>query len=248
MVDNLGIYNSQVDSEYDINKDIEQGTQFKQFGQNMYSANEHTFLQESSAPEWGSIADAYNDNNSTKKRGLLEGMGMTPEHVQFNNMVSQYATAHNAYTSNILRNRPTNESRQAAETALLVQQDNVISAANQIGANLRDVNVSQWKINNALNNTQENIHMKLRDLAAQKNGLNELNNKYDDTTVHGAMETSALNMNSMYYHVFVYLAIAVTLLAFVFNLMVNPTASVLNATFVLGALFAVYIISKYFVN
>lgn len=245
MVDNLGIYNSQVDSEYDINQHIQQGAQF---GQNIYSANEHTFLQESSAPEWGSIADAYNGDNSVKKRGILEGMAMTPEHVQFNNMVSQYATAHNAYTSNILRNSPTDASRQAAETALLAQQNNVMSAANQIGARWQDANVSRWKLDNALNNTQANMHKKLRELAAQKNKFNNLNNKYDDTSVHGAMETSALMMNSMYYHVFVYLAIAATLIAFVFNLMVNPNASVLNATFVLGGLFAVYIISKYFVN
>ena len=248
MVDNLGIYNSQADSEYDINQHIQQGSQFKQFGQNMYSANGDTFLQESSGPEWGSIADASNDDNSIKKRGMLEGMAMTPEHVEFNNMVSQYATAHNAYTSNILRNSPTDASRQAAETALLAQQNNVMSAANQIGARWQDANVSRWKIENALNNTQTNMNKKLRHLAAQKNKFNNLNNKYDDTTVHGAMETSALNMNSMYYHVFVYLAIAATLLAFVFNLMVNPNASVLNATFVLGALFAVYIISKYFIN
>jgi hypothetical protein len=390
MFENLGIYNSQVDSEYDINKDIEQGAQFKQFGQNMYSANEHTFLQESSAPEWGSIADAYNGDNSTKKRGIVEGMTMSQNQINFNNMVSQYARDYKTYVSTYLNkpqeylkvryvkvtannngdclqisqivvnafvngsvinvaprgtataspswenqtlsrtpidgtqaarpypeiyhsvcsqgtfweldlgqdypvteivyyNRgdccqsravgmnlqlkandgtvhqpitltadlkqvfnPSGTSydrlRKAAEDALLIQKNNILAVAEQINNDVQLNNATRAELMNAFNGTQRDIHIKLRDLAAQKNGLHELNNKYDDTTVHGAMETSALNMNSMYYHVFVYLAIAVTLLAFVFNLMVNPNASVLNATFVLGGLFAVYIISKYFIN
>jgi hypothetical protein len=391
MFENLGIYNSQVDSEYDINKDIEQGAQFKQFGQNMYSANEHTFLQESSAPEWGSISDASNDNNSTKKRSLLEGMTMSQNQINFNNMVSQYARDYKTYASTFLNKPPEylnvryvkviannngdciqisqivvnsivngasvnvaprgtvtaspswenqtqpqkaidgrqaarpypdiyhavcseggtfweldlgqdypvteivyynrgdccqsravgmklqlkanngtvhqpitltadlkqvfnpsgtsyDRLRKAAEDALLIQKNNILAAAEQINSDVQLNNTTRAELMNAFDGTQRDMHMKLRDLAAQKNGLHELNNKYDDTTVRGAMETSELNMTSMYYHVFVYLAIAATLIAFVFNLMVNPDASVVNATFVLGALFAVYIISKYFIN
>ena len=65
-------------------------------------------------------------------------------------------------------------------------------------------------------------------------------------TINGSIETSALKMTSMYYHYFVYFIIAVTLLAFTFNIMVNPNANVMNAIFVVGALLLVFVISRKF--
>jgi hypothetical protein len=391
MFENLGIYNSQAESEYDINKHIEQGAQFKQLGQMVSSANEHTFLQESSGSEWGSLVDAYNGENSTKKRGIFEGLTMSENQVQFNNLVSQYATNYKTYISRFLNrqpeplnvryvkvtsnnnndclqisqivvnaiingaivnvaprgtvtasptwqnetqpqkaidgtaearvypdiyhsvcdqatfweldlgrdypvteiiyyNRSTNsqradgmklqlkanngtnyqpitltgdlkqifnpsiigssygDSRKAAEDALLIKKNNILSAANQINKDVQQSNESRSRIHNSLYDTQANMREDLNELALQKIINQDLADNYDNTTVIGAMESSALNMNSMYYHVFVYLIIAVTLLAFVFNLMVNPNANVLNAMYVLGALFVVYMISRYFVN
>jgi len=70
--------------------------------------------------------------------------------------------------------------------------------------------------------------------------------KLKTETIRGKIETSALRMNSMYYHYFVYFIIAVTLLSFTFNIMVNPNANVMNAMFVVGALLLVFFISRKF--
>jgi hypothetical protein len=70
--------------------------------------------------------------------------------------------------------------------------------------------------------------------------------KLKTETIRGKIETSALVMNSMYYHYFVYFIITVTLLSFTFNIMVNPNANVMNAMFVVGALLLVFFISRKF--
>ena len=72
----------------------------------------------------------------------------------------------------------------------------------------------------------------------------ETGNKYDKDTVAGIIETSQLNMTSMYYHLFVYLASAITLIAFTLNLMANPNANAMQALYVVGALFVVFFISQ----
>lgn len=248
MVDNLGIYNSQVESDYDINKHIEQGVQFKDFGKNFYSANEYKFLQESTAPEWQSIVDTCNGENSTKKRGIIEGLTGTVEQANFNTLVSQYARDYNTYTSTLLKNPPTDASRRAAEAALFTQKTNIVSAATHLNTNLQQIILKSPDLNRALYLTNTGLSNNLSDLVDKKYQLDEQIDKYDDDSVNGALESTELNMTSMHYHVFVYLIIVVTLIAFIFNLMVNPNANVLNAIFVVGALLMVYIISKYFVN
>jgi len=65
-------------------------------------------------------------------------------------------------------------------------------------------------------------------------------------TINGVIETSTLKMTSMYFHYIVYFIIAVTLLAFTFNTIVNPDANVMNAIFVMGALLLVFFISRKF--
>ena len=331
MVDNLGIYNSHVDSDYDINKHIEQGVQFKQYGKNIYQANEHNFLQESSSPDWGSVVDAYNGDNSVKKRGLIEGMAMTEDQANFNNLVSQYAVANKTYISTFLNqphkkyndlgcwkdtrdraitgpprqyghtpdscyaqakargsdvfalqhggwcvtNNPgddykrhgaktgvcpergknwTNhvysvnnitydDSRKLAEADLLIKKNNIMTAADKINNEMLYNNTTQTKLLNAYNDNKPKLHNALEELNKEKNNRK----KYDFDTVNGSIESSELKMNSMYYHIFVYLVVAATLLAFIFNIMINPEANVMNAIYVLGALFVVYFISRYYV-
>jgi hypothetical protein len=336
MVDNLGIYNSQVESDYDINKHIEQGVHFKQFKKDSYSETEYKFLQESTAPEWGSIVDTSNDENSTKKKEIIEGMTMSQTQVNFNNMVSQYASDYNTYISTYL-NKPQNKyndlgcwkdtadraltgppqvyghtvdscydfakkngsstfalqdsgwcvtsnpndkydkygrsesdtcpplgggwtnhvynvdtsydrSRKAAEAALLIQKNNILAVAKQINSEVQLNNATRAELMNVFNGTQQDMRFNLNELNVHKKKIEEMRENYDLESINGAMETTELNMNSMYYHVFVYMLIALTLFAYIFNLLVNPNANVLNAIFVLGSLSMVYIISKYFVN
>ena len=245
MVDNLGIYNSHVNSNYDINKHIEQGVQFKQYGKNIYPANKHIFLQESSSKEWGSVADAYNGDNSVIKRGVIEGMTMSEDQVQFNNLVSQYANDYKIYVSTFLNQPKTanyDENRQAAEDALLIQKNNIISLSNQLNIDAEESMNSLVNLSDMYNNAQTEMQLKSNDI----NNYRDNQKEYDNVSVDGALEYTALQMNSNYYHVFVYLLVAATLLGFIFNLMMNPEANVLYAIYVLGALFVVYFISRYY--
>jgi hypothetical protein len=476
MVDNLGIYNSEANSEYDLNKHIQQGLEFKQFGQDSDSEDEYKLLQVSTASEWGSIVDTFNDENSTQTKGIIEGMSMSQNQVNFNNMVSQYArdyktyvstylntlpqpqnvryiritpnangdfiqiskfvvnafvngslinvaprgtcTAANAYRGTAANNpikvnggnyysasasrnnwwqldlgqdynvaeviyfnregglqkralgmqiqlkakngtvhqpitltaglkqvfnastnpatfKPTSiidlgcwkesnkiralnnykgrvsnvnectkkaiadgatifatqyggecwlpragdkydkygkktgpcpplggpwtnhvykvesaydRNRKAAEASLLIQKNNILTAANRINNDVKLSNATRAKLLNAFHGTEQNMRFNLNELDKSKKKIKEISDKYDLESINGAMETTELNMTSMYYHVFVYMAIVITLIAFIFNLMVNPNANVLNAIYVLVALSMVYIVSKYFVN
>ena len=478
MVDNLGIYNSEANSEYDLNKHIQQGLEFKQFGQDSDSEDEYKLLQVSTASEWGSIVDTCNGENSTQKRNIVEGLTMSQNQVNFNNMVSQYArdykiyvstylntlpqpqnvryiritpnangdyiqiskfvvnafvngtlinvaprgtcTAANAYRGTAANNpikvnggnyysasasrnnwwqldlgqdynvdeviyfnrqgglkkralgmqiqlkandetvhppitltaelkqifnsstnastfKPQNKyndlgcwkdtgdraltgppqvyghtvdscgalakerdsstfalqdggwcttsnpndeydkhgrsesntcpplggpwtnhvylvdttydkSRKAAEAALLIQKNNILTAANRINNDVQLNNATRAKLLYAFQGTEQNMRFNLNELNEHKKKISEMSDKYDVESINGAIETTELNMTSMYYHVFVYMAIVITLIAFIFNLMVNPNANVLNAIYVLVALSMVYIVSKYFVN
>ena len=341
MVDNLGIYNSHVNSDYDINKHIEQGVQFKQYGNKIYPANEYNFLQESSSNEWGSVVDAYNGDDSVKKRGLIEGMTMSENQIQFNNLVSQYATDYKTYISTFLNQQPPsnyndlgcwndtldraltgppqeyghtpascyglakarnsnhfalqnggwcvtsnpsdnyqrygqasgtcaekggwginhvfsinanaetlkenyNRDRKAAEDALLIQKNNIMTLASQLNIDT-DMSVSSLiNLSNMSRDAKIEMQSKTNDVNKYRENQEEYERNYDNDSVDGALEYSALRMNSNYYHVFVYLLVAATLFGFIFNLMVNPDANVLNAIYVLGALFVVYFISRYY--
>ena len=242
MDNNLGIYNSQVNPEYDINAHIQQGIQFKKFGNDFYNGNRPSFLQESSAPEWGSIVDACNGDNSICKKGLLEGMTMDENQIQFNNLVAQYATAYNTYTSTILKNLPSDDAtRLEAEADLSAQQTNIIASANELKNHVQqNIDVRNLLMNN-YDLAQTQFINNVDDMISYN--MNE-DKKKDDITINAAMENTALNMNSMYYHVVVYLFVAATLIGFIFYMMVNPNANVMNAIYVLGALFVVYFISR----
>ena len=90
-------------------------------------------------------------------------------------------------------------------------------------------------MNETLNNMKEGFTCKKKENFENK-----------QHTINGVIETSKLKMTSMYFHYFVYFIIAVTLLAFTFNIMVNPDANVMNAIFVMGALLLVFFISRKF--
>ena len=75
--------------------------------------------------------------------------------------------------------------------------------------------------------------------------FDKLNYKKDTkSTLAGQLETSSLKMTSEYYQYLVYFILVVTLLAFIFNIMINPEANTKNAVFVVIALLLVYFITR----
>jgi len=67
----------------------------------------------------------------------------------------------------------------------------------------------------------------------------------DPITLDGQLETSTLKAISVRYHYLVYFFLAVTLVAYIFYLWVNPNASVINAMYVTGSLVLVYIMARF---
>ena len=335
MFENLGIYNSHVNSDYDINKHIQQGAEFKEYGKKINTANEHIFLQESSSSTWGSIVDAYNGENSVTKRGLIEGMTMSENQIEFNNMVSQYSTDYKMYIANFLSkpqdpkytdlgcwkdtgdraltgppkeygykpdtcqayakargsstfalqdggwcvtNNPGDNykkhgeatgpcpvgggpsinhvygvndtyeaSRKEAEAALLIQKNNILAMAEQLNIDINLSSINKANLLNVSDDYKVELNNRIDEINDYKKNRGEDERKHDGVSLDGTMEVSALRMNSMYYHVFVYLTVAVALVSFTFYYMVNPEANTLNAIYVLVALFGVYFISRYYV-
>ena len=209
IADNLGIYNNHhmynENLMLDINKHIEQGVQYKQYGKRHHVENQHSLLQASSSPEWGSIVEAMSVPASINQMQNIVALNQqSPDEVTFNNMVSNYATMYKTYTSTMLTKAPEDNQRIAMEQNLAQQQEVIITVAQQI----------------------------------------KEKKKHTSDTVAGQIETTDLNMTSMYYHYFVYFVLSVTLLAFTFNILVNPAADIMSAVYVVGALLAVYFVMR----
>ena len=114
--------------------------------------------------------------------------------------------------------------------------------ANQLNIDAEESMNSLANLSDMYNDAQIEMQLKANDI----NNYRDNQKEYDNVSVDGALEYTALQMNSNYYHVFVYLLVAATLIGFIFNLMMNPEANVLKAIYVLGALFVVYFISRYY--
>lgn len=91
--------------------------------------------------------------------------------------------------------------------------------------------------NTSLNESFTSIHKKHYNANANDNA---------DATLSGKIETSNLMMTSQYYHYLVYFLLAVTLIAFTFNILLNPAANVMPAVVVVSALLFVFFISRAF--
>jgi hypothetical protein len=243
---NLGINNRHMFNEnidYGLNQHIEQGIQYKKYGQQFYKENQHTLLAHSSSSEWGSIVEAFTGDDSTqKKKTVKEGMSSSYDNTRFNNLISDYATNHKTYSSTMLgRTQPTDAMRIAMEESLTKQRNDIVANANQIQSSLDSTTGPNLMA--SLANNQDKLNGYLKALEEQKAaGTDE--NRYDETTISGAIETTGLNMNSMYYHYIVYFFISITLISFTFNILVNPNANVMNAIIVVGALFLIYFIMR----
>ena len=127
------------------------------------------------------------------------------------------------------------------EESLTKQRNDIVANANQIQSSLDSTTGPNLMA--SLANNQDKLNGYLKALEEQKAaGTDE--NRYDETTISGAIETTGLNMNSMYYHYIVYFFISITLISFTFNILVNPNANVMNAIIVVGALFLIYFIMR----
>jgi hypothetical protein len=223
---------------------IEQGTQFKNLNKKIYSENEHKFLQETSSPEWGSVVEAFNGTDSAAQQNAITVQTASSDELQFNNLVSDYATAYKTYTSSMLSKPPTDANRIAMEAALTSQKNTIIAAANKINNDISNNSGVNARLVETLASNRMTINNGLMTLSDHKNNAKQGINKFDNNTIAGSLETTGLNMNSMYYHYIVYFIVSITLISFTFNIMINPEANVMNAIYVVGALILVFLIAR----
>ena len=239
IANDLGIYNNyymyEKNSKPDINKHMEHGMQFIKFKNTMNTDNEFSFLQNSSSPEYGSIIEALEGHESTQTTTPSDSTPVTAEEESFKILMSEYSTLYMSYIETMLSKDPSDVSRREMEAELNTRKNALLDMATIIMNNIRASSSSTSSMN------AENL----------QNAMNELNEKtvqnintYDENTISGKIETTKLNMTSMYYHYIVYFFICVILISFTFNIFINQNADVMNAIIVVGALLLVFLISK----
>jgi hypothetical protein len=230
-----------------LDQDIQQGLQFTNYGKKYYEDNEHKLLEESSSPLWGSIVEAFNGPNSVKPQNPVPAaQAMLNDQKQFNDLVSKYANAQNTYSYTILSNKRTDLHRTSMEKDIATQRNNLIKRGKQIQTNNTALLATNNKLRKQISTNQPILKNKAMNLNQQRMRIDQINKKYDKNTLGGLIETTELTMNSMYYHYLVYFLISVTLIAFTFNILVNPNANVMNAIIVVCTIIMIYLITRHY--
>ena len=249
IANDLGINNNyymyEKNSKPDINKHMEHGMQFIKFKNTMNTDNEFSFLQNSSSPEYGSIIEALEGHESTQTTTPSDSTPVTAEEESFKILMSEYSTLYMTYTATMLSKDPSDVSRREMEADLNARKNALLDMATIIMNNIR---ASSSRASSSRASNSRASSMNAENL---QNAMNELNEKtvqnintYDENTISGKIETTKLNMTSMYYHYIVYFFICVILISFTFNIFINQNADVMNAIIVVGALLLVFLISK----
>jgi hypothetical protein len=243
----------------DLDIHLNQGVEFKNLAKDK-KADDYIFLQKTSSPEVGSIVEAFTHDSArgSNKHSLINivrGLENTDDEIKmkmdktrFNQLISTYVTSYNTYTSTMLHKSPTDRTRIAMEADLVRQKNNIISIAMNIKndilrAEFADKFFTEFKT--LTNDMQRHQTANVFRMINEKKTGNVIKN---NDSLDGMMETTNLSMTSMYYHLFVYLAIAITLIAFILNLMTNANADPMKAIVVVGSLFIVFYISQKYVN
>jgi hypothetical protein len=247
MVDNLGIYKNTYymydkSDNYDINKHMEHGVEFIKLKKNA-SNNDHTLLQTSSSSNYGSIIEALEGDDSGNPTTMHEMYPISEEEETFKILSSEYSTLYRTYLSTML----TKDVRDLER----IQIENALNEKKIILLEIADKLINNISGSSSGSGSGSSVTSRVDNQTKIINYINELNNttinnkdKYDDTTVKGKLETTKLNMTSMYYHYIVYFLICITLISFTFNLILNENANVMNAMIVVGGLLIIFLISR----
>lgn len=243
----------------DLDIHLNQGVEFKNYAKDK-KADDYIFLQKNSSHEVGSIIEAFTDDSASgsNRRSFInlirnlkntdDEEKMNMDKAKFNQLISNYTTSYNTYTSTMLKKSPSDSARKAMEADLVRQKNNIMASANNLKQTFLGAEFA-GEIFGDIKTIAYGIQRYQTDDVFRLINDNKTGNiiKNNDT-VDGLIETTNLSMTSMYYHLFVYLAIAITLIAFIFNLMSNPNADPMKAIYVVGSLFIVFFISQKYVN
>jgi hypothetical protein len=232
--DDLGIFNA----------DTEQGTTFINYRKKYEIAggNDHSLLSVSSSPELGSIVEAYASRDSLLYRPSTLEQAMTTDNSAFNTKLSQYITAYNAY---VLVATDNSGSTVAAKANLTTLNTQLIALAQQIVGKMTAEQTVGSANNQQLRDRETNLIALIQELQEQQAKISNINNSYDNDSIEGNIEYTTLNTNSMYYYYIAYFFTGLLMIALIFNMLINPEADTKKGMFLLVALTAVYVISRW---
>jgi hypothetical protein len=234
---------SDLDTYNTINADTEQGSTFLEYKQKYATAsgNNHYLLSESSSPNLGSIVEAVDGTDSVSRNKSATQTNLTANQKEFNDLLSKYSLAYNGYILTLTSSSDNSES----EAKLQELNNQLITKAQTIVTEMNSLNQMDNTLSESNQDTKSILVQRIKELKEHQDKLNGFNKNHDSDSIDGKLETSALSMNSIYYHYIVYFFIGLTLIGFIFYISMNPNADIMKAVFLLIALSAVYIISRW---
>ena len=214
-------------SQKNMNSSIIQGKLFNQYADKYDSVTKNKGgLLSKLTSGFGSIKEAmegFVEPIQTSNDDLQRTTLITTYEAEMNKLQTEYSTMYNSFIEN--QSSLSDEERSNIEQELLSKKKRLELLAENI----------KNEMNTLLKSSELND-------TTQTEGFQDF--YIDQTTTHAKLETTKLRMTSNYYFYLVYFIIAVTLLSFTFNIMVNPNADVMNAIFVVGGIVIIFLISK----
>jgi len=213
-------------SQKNMNSSIIQGKLFNQYADkyDFVTKNKGGLLTKLTSG-FGSIKEAMEGFESIQKSNdeLKITKRITAHEDEMDQLKTEYSTMYNSFIEN--QSSLSDEERSNIEEELSSKKKRLELLAENI----------KNEMNTLLKSSELND-------TTQTEGFQDF--YIDQTTTNAKLETTKLRMTSNYYFYLVYFIIAVTLLSFTFNIMVNPNADVMNAIFVVGGIVIIFLISK----
>lgn len=237
-----------------LNESDEQGIDFLDYRNKNNSSMDINLIEQSSSPGIGSIIEAVDGQDSlTSYKSELQKK-LSANQTLFQTKLSAYTTKYNTYISSAyitkLKNNSIPTVSDTSANILIVAELNtlngeLIALARTIIQDINGLNTNDISLRQQIQTKRAKLINYIEELEEQREYLSDYMQHYDTESVDGAIETSVLHMNSVYVHYIVYFFIGLTLIVFIFNITINPEADVMRSVFLLVALFAVYIISRW---
>lgn len=223
-------------NQNNMNSHIAQGITFNNYSDVYTNTNkkEHGFLSKITSG-FNSIIETMDTIESSQKgsEDLKKVNTILSHEDEMNRLLSEYSTMYNNYVDN--SKNLNEEGRKKIEEDLLYKKERIAllsdNVKNEMDQLLKSNELTETTDTSQVNEGFENINL--------QNYI-----KIDETTTNAKIETTRLHMTSKYYFHLVYFILAITLISFTFNVMVNPNADVMNALFVLGGIILIFLISK----
>ena len=243
-IDNLGVYDPNA-------KYTEQGVSFQNYSKIYENApgNKHDLLQISSSPDWSSVVEALDGDDSDQRQQQFLKDEISTLEIAFNKKIKEYTDLSYIYNSLVIRK----QNLSTADLAILnktridlkEKYEDILEITEKINKDINDLHIDDPSLNDNVSNQQKKLHKYMYQLAKIKERMNE-SEVLDMDSLNGVIETSTLNVVSTKYHYIVWFIMLLTILGFTINIIINPEANTMQAVIVVGLLVTVYYIAKWF--